>query len=162
MPTQNKPSILVCQIIVGALMAGVVFFGCMAIFIGLAPAGDDAANDGLPMISLVMCTFAVVAVMARFVVPPALVAQQRSRATSNNEEEELVNFLGLFQTKTILENALPEGACFALIVSYIVEGQWWVLAVVAGLLAIMAIGFPTQSKFDNWYRAQRELAGMDR
>ncbi len=159
MPSDQKPSVLTCQIIVAALIAGVVTFSGFALFAGL---GDGAEQDGQPSLSFVMVAVAVVTVLARFVVPPVLVASQRRNALDGNEEIERENFLGLFVTKTIVENALPEGACFMCIVAYVVEGQWWLFAVVGAVVALMAIGFPTQGKFENWYRTQRELADLSR
>jgi hypothetical protein len=134
----------ISQIIAGALIAGVVAFACVAFFIAK---GEPAKT---PMIALMGAGMAVMMIVMRFVVPMVIVNNGKAqlKQTANNEQRSLL--AGLYQTKMIIGMALLEGAAFFNLVAYIIEKQFWSYGVVAFLLGIMAISFPSQGQFESW------------
>ena len=134
----------ISQIIAGALMMGVVVFACIAFFI--------AKGDGLPfpMISFMAIGFAGVTTVMRFVVPTIILNGGKAQLKQAATDEQPMVLAGLYQTKTIVGMALLEGAAFFNLIAYIMEKQVWTYGVVAFLLAVMAISFPSQGQFESW------------
>ena len=134
----------ISQIIAGALVMGVVIFACIAFFI--------AKGDGpqFPMMSLMAIGFAGVATVMRFVIPTVIVNGGKAQLKQTAADEQPMVLAGLYQTKTIVGMALLEGAAFFNLIAYIMEKQVWTYGVVAFLLAVMAISFPSQGQFESW------------
>jgi len=134
----------ISQVIAGALIMGVVTFGVVAFIIG------KAEPPKLPMISIMAGGFALMATAMRFVVP-MIVVNGANAGLQQVDSTDLMNQLaGLYQTKTIIGFALLEGAAFFNLVAYITEKQFWSYGVVAFLLGVMAISFPSQGQFESW------------
>lgn len=148
--TQHQPALdpngvgRICQIIASALMAGVMIFAGVAFFI--------AKGDGpqLPMLSLMAVGFAGVATVMRFVVPMVIVNGGKRQLNQSSGDEQRSLLAGLYQTKMIVGMAVLEGAAFFNLVAYITEKQFWSYGVVAFLLGVMAISFPSQGQFESW------------
>ena len=150
------------QIIVLSLAAGVVFFGAVALWIGAQEkAGEEA------IVTYVMAALAVLAVAARLLIP-ALVASQGRKAmvagvsqppgqppTSPATQRGGLELV--YQTKTIVGSALLEGAAFANLIAYMIEGQ--MLSVVMSVLLLFGIllGFPTAGRIAAWVDDQQRL-----
>lgn len=142
----------ISQIIAGALITGVVVFACVAFFI--------AKGDGpkFPMISLMAAGFAGVATVMRFVMPTIIVNGGKPQLKQSSGDEQRSLLAGLYQTKMIVGMAILEGAAFFNLVAYISEKQFWSYGVVAFLLGMMAISFPSQGQFESWAEEmKREL-----
>ena len=52
--------------------------------------------------------------------------------------------------------ALLEGSAFMALLAYLLEGQTWVLGLAAGVLALMAVRFPTRASVLAWLERQAD------
>jgi hypothetical protein len=148
------------RIIVGALLAGAATFAGIAIF--LRAQGHMPPPPGVPIVSYVALGFGAIDLIARAVVPSAVVAGMR-KGWAIAPEVPLGNWLGLYVTRTIIGAALLEGATFMFLISYLLEGAPWALAagvVFWGLLALLQ--FPTRDGVERWVDAQREALQQER
>ena len=149
------------QIIVGALMMGLMFFFLIALFITL---GKKPEN---PSVSYLIPVMAVMELMGWFIVSRSLTNNYRQKINrqfdwrSLNEVEIENVFYPGYQTLTIIEFALMEGVGFFSCISFIIEAQTWVPIVVGVILLAMVVLFPTRNGFQNWVRTQRELMELN-
>ena len=134
----------ISQIIAGALIMGVLTFACVAFFISN---GEPAKS---PMISLMAAGMAVMMIVIRFVLPTVIVNGGKAQLKQASGNEQPLVLAGLYQTKMIVGMAVLEGAAFFNLVAYIMEKQTWSYGVVAFLLGVMAISFPSQGQFESW------------
>lgn len=140
------------QIISGALIMGIVMFGGVA-FVVAKGAGDQA-----PMLAFIGIAFAGMNTVLRFIVPTIIVNAAKPKLIEANNADRMVQLAGLYQTKTIIAMAVLEGAALLNLVAYIIDKQLWSYGVVAFLLAVMAISFPSQGQFESWAEEmKREL-----
>lgn len=165
------------QLIVGALAAGVAFFGAITFVLGEGLQPLDVGK----LISLIMAGISVTVVPVRFLLP-AVVAQTSIRqiaqgtwvpkgrlagaASLESDDEKLA---AVFLQKTIIAGAVLEGAAFANLVAFMLEGQIYSLGL--GLLLLLGIlmGFPTRGGMEHWIerglqrlRETRDLSGLMR
>lgn len=134
----------VSQIITAALIGGVICFSIAAYFM---------TNEGearFPIVSMVAAGVAGVNATLQFVVPQIMVSSQTAKLSGKAEPELSQGLAALYQSKLIVGMALLEGAALFNLVAYMSDGQVWTFGVVAALLAIMAIRFPSQGKFEEW------------
>lgn len=154
MNQQAKPSILVCQIIAGALIMGVVMFAGVTVAMHLSnpPAQPAAGNDLSPML-MVAAFFTVSMLIARFVYLRVFDRNMAGKI-SDREAEGLVpeDVLGAYQTRLIVSMALLEGVAFYCLIAFMTEDRWEPFGVAMFLVLLMAISFPTENKFRNWVR----------
>lgn len=145
------------QIIAGAVMAGLIAFTAVAVVMAL-----DKPPDG-EFGAMAAAVLAGGGVAVRFVLPGVIAAGKRRQLTAQRGVEPLepAELFPAFQTKTIVEYGVLEGPGFFAGVALMNTAQWWLLAVVAVLLAIMAAGFPTRGRFDDWADNQRQLARFE-
>ena len=134
----------ISQIIAGALIMAVVIFACVAFFIAK---GEPAKS---PMIALMAAGMAVMMIVVRFVMPIVIVNGAKARLKEAADADRMTQLAGLYQTKMIVGMAALEGAAFFNLVAYISEKQFWTYGVVAFLLGVMAISFPSQGQFEGW------------
>ncbi|MEK6260218.1 MAG: hypothetical protein AABP62_16490 [Planctomycetota bacterium] len=134
----------ISQIIAGALIMGVVIFACLAFFI----AKGEPANS--PMIALMGAGMAVMMIVVRFVMPIVIVNGAKARLKEAADADRMTQLAGLYQIKMIVGMAVLEGAAFFNLIAYISEKQFWSYGVVAFLLGVMAISFPSQGQFESW------------
>jgi polyferredoxin len=117
--------------------------------------------------------FAVMALGIRSFVGAAVVASHRKRIASGswslNVQSNLPagatngdRLLFVFQQKTIIESALVEGAAFFVLVTFLLVGQWWSLAIVGALITVILVPFPTYDRVEEWVRYQLELMELER
>ncbi len=135
---------LFSRIISGALIMGVVIFACVAFFVAK---GEPAKS---PMLALIGAGMAMMAVVVRFIVPTIIVNAGKARLKEASDADQMSQLAGLYQTKMIVGMAVLEGAAFFNLVAYISEKQFWTYGVVAFLVGVMAISFPSQGQFENW------------
>ena len=132
------------QIISSALIMGIVMFGGVA-FVVAKGAGDQA-----PMLACIGIAFAGMNTVVRFFVPTIIVNAAKPKLIEANDADRMVQLAGLYQTKTIIAMAVLEGAALLNLVAYIIDKQFWSYGVVAFLLGVMAISFPSQGQFESW------------
>lgn len=140
-PPISTPELQRLQIIAIAMMAGVVPFTLVAIFI----AGSMPPNAGTPMISLVAGGMAALALVGINMIP--LLPLPTEAGTRSFSQKVFL--------QTILRFALCEGGCMINLVAFILEQRWWSLGFPALLLTSMAALFPTRGRIESqWEREQ--------
>ena len=136
------------QIIVAALTMGVTIFAGIALFQRINRPPDPNA-----LLAYLGAGFAATALAVRSVIGGQTATRQRQRiatgkwsgmprGASSNLLANTTNgdrLLFVFQQKTIIESALVEGAAFFVLVTFVVVGQWWSLAVAVGLLTVLVV-----------------------
>jgi hypothetical protein len=138
------------QIICVALMVAVVTFLGIVVYLrfgkGMPP------GNGMPMMSYMAAGMAAIMIVGRVIAPMVITTGMLKQAISLRPIEDIrkLDLYGIYQTKMIVSQALLEGAAFFNLVAYMTEGQSWSLGIVAVLLAVMAVGFPTFEKVDGW------------
>jgi len=159
------------QIIVAALAMGVLIFASVTVFQRMNQAPQQDA-----LLAYLAVGFAVTALGMRSVIGGLTVANQRKRIaggtwsidsrgagsglpTNVTDGDRL---LFVFQQKTIIESALLEGAAFFVLISFLIVGQWWSLAVAGMLLMMLVVPFPTYDRVENWVRYQLELMELEK
>ena len=142
------PTLLTCRIIGGALVFGVLAFATLVIVLRLGEPAEDEA-----LVSLIGAGVAFLAVVARQVV----VGVMGGRTASGTAGSPAAGALGLYVTRLIVGLAILEGACFFNLIAYMLEGHWWSLLVVAGLLAWMIASFPTTTRLRQWIEDREQL-----
>jgi hypothetical protein len=180
--TEQKPldvpgTVRMAQIIVGGLAAGVAMFAAVAVLVG---DGLQPLDTGL-WLSLIMAALSITALPLRWFLPAA-VTQNNIRkiaqgtwvptsgagntGTETTDQEKLAI---VFVQKTILGGAVLEGAAFANLVAFLLEGQIYSIALGVFLLVAILAGFPTRGGMEAWLeratrrvRESRDLAGLSR
>lgn len=134
------------QILVGALIAGVVIFTLLMVVLRLT---DDAAVVAdTPFVSFVGAGLAGMALIARpFLGLIGTVSDDADAgladAPADGVDPAIGREAGNWTTATIVRNAILEGPALINVIAYFIEGYWWSLAIVAVLVAWMIGGFPT-------------------
>jgi hypothetical protein len=140
------------QIIAGALIMAVLMFAGVAFFVAQ---GEPAKS---PMVALIGVGMAVMSVVVRFIVPTIIVNGAKNSLKEASAADQMNQLAGLYHAKMIVGMAVLEGAAFINLIAYIIEKQFWSYGVVAFLLAVMAISFPSQGQFESWAEdMKREL-----
>lgn len=137
------------QIIVGALMMGVVMFGVVVLVVVNPGAAGGAKPPQQPILTWMAAGMAAVMLGTRAVVPGVIasVATKQALASGGDLRESLAP---VYQTKTIIGNAMLEGAAFFGLVSYLIEHNWISLCAAGAMLVVMAATFPSQGQFEQW------------
>jgi hypothetical protein len=148
------------QIITVALAGGLVAFAVVGIFMRQSGAMQP---NGATMISAIMAILTAVLIAARVLVPRLIVRgglrriarsespSSRGRSgpgsAASDDREQLQ---GLFSAKTIASGAILEGAGFANLVAYLLEGQAYSLALAAILVLGILAATPTRGALEDW------------
>lgn len=168
------------QIIVAALAAGSLAFLIVVLVVAGSGLGDAGHQDPW-MITWVALAFLTVAIVARTVVPSAIVRQGRkkiaqgtfqlpqARQTSQQPSLDILAQMGdpgkllvLYQIKTIVGGALLEGVAFFLLIAYMIERQTAALGLAAALIVAIALHMPTRSGVVQWIEDQLRLVDEER
>ncbi len=162
-------SLLIMQIIGGALVTGVLGFGFVA-FGSATP--DENAAETISLAAAVAGLLAIATsfVASRVVADQAIAARARvdgDAMSSERQEGDVgpVAFLaGVYQTSFIVGAAILEGAAFFNLVVYFTGGQIYSIAV-AGMLCVgIILLIPTRSRLERWVvdrlRQSRELSSF--
>ena len=141
----------VMQIICGALIMGVVGFTAIAIFIKVGQQNAVPAADNI-VIAYLGAGFAALCIAVRFIVPSQTVNTGVQQLLKTRRADDLTrrDFYQLYQIQMIVGCAVLEGAGFFNGISYLIAGQSWSLAIIAGLVGLMGSSFPTVNKVNNW------------
>jgi hypothetical protein len=148
------PRIRVMQLIITALVMGVLFFMGIAIFQRASGNPPVSADQTLLTIALAV---AAVMVFARCVVPGWMTSSARRQLLRQKAEIQDGRLLNIYQTQMIAGAALLEGPIFLLLIVYLIQGQ--LLSLAAGVLLTvgLALQFPTLAGVERWLERQREL-----
>jgi len=136
------------QIIAIALILGVCVFAGVAITIAMGKKPDE--QPGSIVVSSVAVLFAVTAAMGSVVTRRRLTSSQVLQNAAAIREDYRRALAPIYSLRNVVSRALLEGAAFFNLIAYIVEGQMWTLGIVAVLVAMMAVPFPSQTDFENW------------
>ncbi len=134
----------ITQIIVGALIQGQIIFAAIVLFT------RRDQNGQMGLLTYMGAGFAALLILAALVVPGQITASSIRRLESERPADWRTPLAALYQTKQIIEKAFLEGAGFFNGVAYLIEGQRLTLVVWGMLVALMALTFPSQSKFESW------------
>jgi hypothetical protein len=155
------------QIIVGALIQGVILFLAIALFLSEAPKQQASPTIlGLPLLTLVATVFGAVALAASFLVP-RMVADSSLRGLAKSGASgaakpdgsgakqvypaaEAVRHLPLFTTQLVIGAALAEGAAFFAGLAFMIEHHYLALGVAGVALAVLISRFPTADGVRAW------------
>lgn len=129
------------QIIALALIAGIVSTCGIVVFLGqndlirIPPTGNlvSLVMVGLTALSLVALTFIAM-----------LPAPQKA---------EPANLPAIWQGRMVIRFIFLEGAALLNAIAYVVDLQWWSLAILAGIFVLMLFLFPTKGRFDRFIQS---------
>jgi hypothetical protein len=139
------------QIVVGALMMGLLTMGAVA-FVVAQDKGGEAS-----IVSWIAAGFFGLMVIVSFFLPRTTAAQFIRELAANAPRDWRAGLAPLYLNKTIQANAMLEGSGFFNAIAFLIDGHWLNLAIVGAILVLMAITFPSQSKFESWAeQVQRE------
>jgi hypothetical protein len=175
------------QIIVGALISGVLVFLVVAVVVGpLAGVGADAGAQpagklaqSVPILTYIALAVGAVCLSMSLIVPSLLAKQQRlamaggkslpgqSPASTPAQRPEAVGtaptgLSSVYLNQLIIGAAMNEGAAFFAGVAYLVEKNPIALAVALVLIAGLIARFPTASRVERWIEQQQEKLREDR
>jgi hypothetical protein len=160
------PVVRVGQIIVAALVGGVLIFLVVALALGRAPANLAGAPPKLILTYYVAPVVVGTNLILAFVLPGQMVARVRRQlardAESIKPDEDLQPLLAAYQTQMIVGAALCESAAFFASICYLVEGAMIAIPVALLALALVAFHFPTARRVEQWVDLQRELIEAER
>jgi hypothetical protein len=141
------------QIIVVALAMGVIVFASIAIGIRWGKAPEN------PFLAYFAAGFAAIVLPIDWASLKFTAATQLRSAAAQIQEDQRRALAGLYTSRTIFRCAPIEGAAFFNIIAYIVSGQLWSLGIVAVLLVLILVPFPSQTDFENWAeQVRRDLS----
>jgi hypothetical protein len=147
-----RPLVRTMQIIVGALVLGVMNFAAIAILIPL----EGPPNQ--PFISYLAVGAAVCAIVAAFLVPTVIIGALRRSFAGDQETTDVRPIAQTYQTLLIIRAAILEGAIFFCLVSYLLERQVIALAAAGVLCVLLLAQFPTLSRVSAWIENELVVA----
>jgi len=153
-PSEQVP-LRTSQIVVSALIGGVVIFTAIAI------AMTWQKPPGEPFMAYFLAVFAIPVVVFGFVFPKVMMPAIRKSFPPEVAADKIKALYAEYQAAVLIRNASLEGAAFSNVIAYLTTALWWSLAVVALLVAVMIVGFPTPSRFDDWVRRRNEDAQFE-
>ena len=144
MTQQMSPANLVrtTQIIIGALLTGVILFGAVAMTGQSEPKQSilTIAGAGLAGMQILM-----------WIVIPGMTVRSQLNSMKGLSEADLMLRLGqAYQTQKIIGAALLEGAGLFNCVAYMIDRQTLTLGVVGTLIVLLASMFPTLGQYESW------------
>ncbi len=150
----------VMRIIAVALMMGVLsFFGVVLVI----TQGEVFGQQGPTLITTIAAVFAGMMVVAHLVVP-SVIAKTHLRMlngnvqTNSSPENRIASLVSVYQVQLIVGLALLEGAAFFNLVALMLGKHVLSTVMVACLLFMMLLKFPTKTKVTWWIQDRmREL-----
>lgn len=149
----------VMQIIVGALAMGVATFLGISFQIWQAPAPGQK-KDLLPVLTFTSYGMLTMAIIGSFVLPRVIMTNWRKKMLAEGVSDDAL--LAALQTKTIVGCALLEGAAFASIMAYGMEGTALCLAGAVVMLIGILMHMPTVSRVQNWLEGEKRQIELER
>jgi hypothetical protein len=142
------------QIMVAALILGVLSFYGITIFVVLTNAAGLAPSKGLPL-PAIGCGIAAVTMLFSFAVKGLIL--RRAKAEARDTPHSLDLLLQRYRTANIVAGALCEGGAFAVGVFVIVSGPGSLPWLAGGLISLLgfALHFPSREKLDAFLAESR-------
>jgi len=134
------------QVVVFALMQGVVFFGGIMLWIG-GFKNEPFAEAGV--VAWVGVGFGIVMLVLSYVIPSSK-ERRGLDGLSHMEDVPVTEYLGLYRGNLIIGCALAEGASFINLLLYFIGGQLMNLGMVMVLLARIGMHMPTRERVTRW------------
>jgi F0F1-type ATP synthase membrane subunit c/vacuolar-type H+-ATPase subunit K len=145
--TDITPHVRTMQIIAAALMLGVVIFAVIVVAGGHL---NHPPNGNV--VSFIGAGLAVLMSVQHRVVPGIIVKAYAGQFAKMPEQE---RDCYIYQMQLIIALAMLEGAAFLNLIACMIEHNWWSLAIAGGVVAIMAVQFPTRTRVEQWIETQR-------
>ncbi|MEM6393811.1 MAG: hypothetical protein AAF797_13640 [Planctomycetota bacterium] len=139
--------LLMNKIIAGALMVGVVLITATLVFVN----GGKSASFG------VLSAFGLVvgfACLSASLIVPGIVARSPATEGGSEDKSDTDRRMERFGVSVVVRYALLEGAAVLNVVLFVVEPWWPQLGVVALMLVVMAMNFPTESRWRDYVEAR--------
>jgi hypothetical protein len=161
--------LLVLQIIIGALVAGLLtIIGVMVLVVSMqgpnngAPAPQPAPSQ--PIITYVAYLFAGGLIPLSVIVPSLIVASGRKRLAGKAPAPsgDVAGLVDLYQTTTIISGALREGVGHFAAVAFMIEQQAIALGLAFACVVAVAALFPTRERFERWVDDQLVRLNQER
>ena len=171
-PDQLEGRIRALQIVLGAMVLGVLFF--LAVAVLLRQAGNMPPAPDRPVVTYAALVYAVAALVASAVVPGAIVRAGRralarslgppvaNRLPTSGTAGETAKLAGLLQTRTIIRAAFVEAAAFLFLFAYLLDDQPVCLLGAGVFLVGLVWQVPTQAWVEIWIEDQRQLLDQER
>ncbi len=141
------------QIIIGAMLAGLVCFG------GVALTSQNKPNSE-SILTIMAAGLALMQILMWFVIPGMIVKTQLKAMKDLSEADRMPRLARVFQAQKIIGAALLEGAGLFNWVAYMIDRQAITLGVVGTLMVLLASMFPTQGQYESWVEEMKhEMSG---
>ena len=108
------------------------------------------------LLVLIISAFIVPAAVFGFLFEKAMMPALRKGLPAAIAADRVKAHYAEYQAGVAVRNASLEGAAFLNVIAYMTNALWWSLIVVALLVAVMIVGFPNPSRFDEWVRRRNE------
>lgn len=176
--TDIQAHVRTMQTIVGALAAGVIFFGVLTVTVlrdangAAALAADEPKILGLPLLTAMTVAVGAISLIASFVVPKVMVGNGLRMIAGGSALDETTpanadgrrvfpagdagRLLQLFTSQLIVASATNEGGVFFALLTYMIEGRPIALAIAGGLVAVLLSRFPTADRVAGWLELHHE------
>ncbi len=176
-PGALQPLTRTCQIIVAALIMGVVSF--LAIIVLFLPAqglmvaapgggapGPAPADSALPLITYIAVAMGLADLALSFVIPSFSVIKARreiaQRGASKIKGDDTGALAQVYQTQLIIGAAMLEGGAFFAAIAYMLERNPIALGMALVLLVVLAALFPIRDRISTWLDHQLGLLREER
>ncbi len=173
-PEESFPiqRVRVMQIVVGALILGVLFFLGLVLYL-VHVEGQGEARAELPLVTMIaVVMFALCALMA-FVLPASITRSALRRLADGTWQPPpntnphafattTQRLLLVRQTALIVGMALLEGSAFMACTAYLLEAQPPALGVVGAAVLLMLWNFPTTGRVRAWVEQQTDALEQQR
>ena len=155
------------QIVAAALLSGVLIFAGIAVFLVQQRGKGLSPPTGMPVISYAAVALFVLELALWRFLPDQIANNQVGKiargawtpgpgAPATVFATDTDKLLSVFQTKTLVANALLEAVALLGCVAYLVEGRLCVLAVVGGAALLMLVTFPTRDNVAQWLAERQD------
>jgi hypothetical protein len=166
-------SVLVMQIIVAALAAGVVTFAVVVLVLR-SQQEANAPQDNSLLLSYIGILVSASAIAAWMIIPRLLVSRTRQAISEGKTPmlddyhepaltegaQQIQPLVAMHQTRLIVGCALLEGAAFLNLLAYMLEGQLMNLVAAGLLVLIIVTQIPTFGRLTSWI--EDDLSAIDR
>ena len=157
----------VAQMVVAGLLAGVLMFAGIVVFLVRQRGEGFSPPEGMPVISYAaVALFALELAVWKFL-PDQIANNQAGKIARGTWTPgpgvpatvfatDTAKLLSVFQTKTVVANALLEAVALLGCVAHLLEGRLFVLAVVGGAVVLMLVTLPTRDNVAQWLAERQD------
>ena len=134
---------MTARIIVGALIAGMVFFFIITTIVGGSFAEANFELSLQKIVSVLAVGYALVAIVASLIAPK-FVYKKTAMAGAQPTDQEIEKTQVQYQTEMIISSALLEGAAFFCLIAFMIESSLFALIGAAACLFFLVLKFPKE------------------